>query len=74
MSIDAVYRKGVFQPLEPVALPEDAEVRLQIISKEHEPGEQRPSQSFFEALGTRHFLPPAEGWEETPEDFREYMP
>lgn len=61
MSINAVYRKGVFEPLEPMELPEHAEVRLEFIPKEPKAQDGEPRPSFLDALGARHFLPPRRG-------------
>lgn len=72
MSISAIYRAGVFQPLEPVALPEESVVRLEVLATEEAP--HHPGQSFFEVLGTRDFSKPSDDFKDLPEDFRGYTP
>ena len=47
--IEAIYRHGVFEPLEPVDLPEEQRVRLSV-----EPAEKAEAEAWLERVKRRH--------------------
>jgi predicted DNA-binding antitoxin AbrB/MazE fold protein len=55
-TIEAIYEHGVFRPVEPVTLPENSRVQLQIVNGA--PAEQTEQndemQTIYEILGRRH--------------------
>ncbi|MBM3992622.1 MAG: DUF104 domain-containing protein [Planctomycetes bacterium] len=58
--IDAIYRHGVFEPLQPVDLPEEQRVRLQIVPAEKEAWEEwiKRVDALREAILQRHGVLP----------------
>lgn len=41
--IDAIFTKGAFQPLEPLAMPEGTRVHLSILEEQANPGQGSPA-------------------------------
>ena len=52
-SIDAIYKNGTFHPIEPIELPEDCRVKLQVESIEPPAGAATGIDSVYEMLSRR---------------------
>lgn len=70
MTIKAIYRDGVFAPLEPVNLQEDSLVSVDLQGAAT--SKLRAEGSLFEVLGTRDLCMPPEDFKDLPPGFEEY--
>ena len=67
MAINAIYEHGVFRPVEPVSLPEQTRVVVEVVP----PVPSSDPAWSWRSLGLVTFVAP--DFEETPADFQEYL-
>lgn len=70
MTVRAIYEKGMFRPLSPVNLPENAEVEVVLPTDAETPEQRRAREEIMEILSRRYYS----GQSDTAERHNEHQP